>query len=402
MNLIIFEEKKIEVRTWYLCKANLLEYLEGLKPDFYDYAIQRRIVKNQYLDKLYTTIKTGEPIPIITLTYKDVCLQNGIDLSKSEILDGLQRSFRLWALLTISKNYQGEDYRKYALKLKETNPLFFDSGVVSTKLIKNLIETTEIYNIENIFRSYDIYFVIWTGLAEKEVIQKMLVLNAGQKAVSPTHQFELLFLHIYEEIKKNNNGIKLYREKDKEANNIKKGNRNIGDFMFSSIIVALQSFVEGKALRVSTEKLIDIEFEENNSETNFLLEEVFNRDFILFFLDEIHKLDEIISREPKGREWFSKDTTLSGIFAGIGSKIKLNSVENIYDSSKALFDKLNSKIDNQGINLDEFTKEYNGLSSRNINIGNFIRKAIMNYVIGLLSDNNPSWSIIFRSSAKDL
>ncbi|MCD7900736.1 MAG: hypothetical protein LUH22_12930 [Bacteroides sp.] len=408
MKLTIFEEKRIDNRTWYLCKANLLEYLEGLKPNFYDYAIQRRIVKNQYLDKLYTTIKVGEPIPVITLTHKELRLENDIenkskiDLHKSEILDGLQRSFRLWSLLTISKKYQGEDYRKYALKIKETNPLFFDSGVVSTKLIKNLIETSEIYNIENAFRYYDIYFVIWTGLTEKEIIQKMLVLNAGQKSVSPTHQFELLFLHIYEELKSNDIGIKLYREKDKEANNIKKGNRDIGELMFSSLIVALQSFVEGRPLRVSAEKMIDIEFDENNSEDNFIFEEVFNNKFILFFLNEIYKLDKIISQESKGKEWFSKDTTLSGIFAGIGSIVKLNSTENIYDSSKKTFELLNNKIENYTFNLGEFTKEYNELSSRNVNIGNFIRKAIMNYVIELLRNNEPNWSNIFKSSTKYL
>lgn len=172
--------------------------------------------------------------------------------------------------------------------------------------------------------------------------------------------------------------------------------------MFSSLIVALQSFVEGRPLRVSAEKMIDIEFDENNSEDNFIFEEVFNNKFILFFLNEIYKLDKIISQESKGKEWFSKDTTLSGIFAGIGSIVKLNSTENIYDSSKKTFELLNNKIENYTFNLGEFTKEYNELSSRNVNIGNFIRKAIMNYVIELLRNNEPNWSNIFKSSTKYL
>lgn len=401
MNLIIFEEKQVDHKRWLLCKANLLEYLEGLKPDFYDYAIQRRIVKNQYLDKLYATIKGGEPIPIITLTYNGENIEDvhyeGLNLHRTEILDGLQRSFRLWALLTISKNYKGEDYRKYAIKVKEEIPLFFDTGVISARLIKNLISTGEIYRIREVFNNYDVYFAIWAGLTEKEVIQKMLVLNAGQKSVSSTHQFELLFLHIYENIKSNPIGIKFYRERDKEANDIKKGNRNVGEFMFSSIIVALQSLIEGKTLRVSTKKLIDLEFEEsNNIDEELIFSEIFNTEFVLFFLEEIYRLDQIISNTPNGKEWFSKDTTLSGIFAGVGSLVDKSDTEKMNDQFQLLFDKLNAQVNHLSFNVEEFTTEYNRLASRSINIGTFIRRAIMNYTVKLIEGENPTWSDAFR------
>jgi hypothetical protein len=38
---------------------------------FYNFSIQRKIVKNQYLDTLVSTIKHGDPIPLITLTYNE-------------------------------------------------------------------------------------------------------------------------------------------------------------------------------------------------------------------------------------------------------------------------------------------------------------------------------------------
>ena len=81
--------------------------------------------------------------------------------------------------------------------------------------------------------------------------------------------------------------INLFREKDAKANEIKRGNRDIGEFMFSSIIVSLQSLVEGKPLRVSTEKLIDIEFQDNEETPDNIFNSVFNSEYIELFLKEI-------------------------------------------------------------------------------------------------------------------
>lgn len=408
MNLKILESKKIDNRTWYLCKGNLLEYLEELKPDFYDYAIQRKIVKNQYLDKLYSTVKTGDPIPTITLTYEEKVLDDitsdnaKIDLQKSEILDGLQRSFRLWTYLVVAKDYkknQDVNYREFAKLLKQKNPLFFDSGVITTRLIKMLIDTSEIDEVTEVLSNYEIYLTIWTGLSEKEIIQKMLVLNAGQKSVSKTHQFELLFLHFFESISESKLNIKLYREKDVNANDIKRGKRSIGEFMFSSTIVALQSFVEGKPLRVSTEKLIDHEFEEVEDTTESVYDLIFNSKFLVYYLERLIKIDETISsKEQNGMEWFSKDTSLSGVFAAIGSKIdfsEITSEQELYKITEKLFDTLITQINVQGLNLTEFTNEYNVLSSRSVNIGAFIRKVVMEYFIGLLDEENLTWNNIF-------
>jgi hypothetical protein len=405
MEIKILEKKEIQHRTWYLCKGNLKEYLEELKSEFYDYAIQRRIVKNQYLDKLYSTIQIGDPLPSITLTYKKDKLNEEkegvatIDLKLVEILDGLQRSFRLWSYLQASYYYSKSrtDYRTFAKELKEKNPLFFDTGVISTRLLKDLIETEEIEKICATFGSYDIYFTIWTGLTEKEVIQKMLLLNAGQKSVSKTHQFELLFLHFYETKKPLHNKINLFREKDAKANDIKRGNRDIGEFMFSSIIVSLQSLVEGKPLRVSTEKLIDIEFQDNEETPDNIFNSVFNNEYIKLFLTELYQLDELISsKEEKGKEWLSKDTSLSGLFAAVGKLIDFQDSENIDKQTISILDKLKKNISIQGLKLSEFTDEYNVLSSRSVNIGMFIRKVVMEFILNLIEGNPRNWKDVFN------
>jgi len=409
MKLEILDHKVIDHRTWYLCKGNLLEYLKALKPDFYDYAIQRKIVRNQYLDMLYTTIKAGDPIPTITLTYPKSKLDNinesdaEIDLLQTEILDGLQRSFRLWAYLKMAEEYKvagNQDYREFARSLKEKNRLFFDSGVLSTKVIKKLIEEKEVNQIQPVFQDFEVYFTIWSGLSEKEIIRKMLVLNAGQKSVSKTHQFELLFLHFYEDVVRQNNRVTLFREKDERANDVKTGKRSAGEFMFPSLIVALQSMVAGKPLRVSTEKLIEYEFEDDQETPEKTYDLVFNKDFLKYFLEKVRLLDDKIYDAEKtlGREWFSKDTTLSGVFAAIGSKISFTELTQEGQLEKQLDDMIDAlviKIGKGSLNLEQFTEEYNQFSSRSVNIGVFIRRVVMDFTLGLLTGSESTWKSAF-------
>jgi hypothetical protein len=402
----ILAYKNINDRNWYLCKGNLLEYLSNLKKDFYEFAIQRRIVKNQYLDSLYNTIKSGDPIPVLTLTFSGASLPNKsgtseLNMSNVEILDGLQRTFRLWAYKTLSEKYSGEKDKEivsFARKLKDMNPLLFESGVINTSLIRKMVADNEILNIANAFESFDIYFIVWAGLTEKEVVQKMLVLNAGQKAVSTTHQFELLFLHFFDQIKKSNIEIKLFREKDNLASEIKNGRRKPGYFMFSSFIVGLQSFVEQKPLRVSTEDPIGIGSEEESDP--ILYDLVFNIEYLNVFISLLVSLDNTIFEKEgtPGLEWFVKETTLAGVLAAVGSSIKFREIRTaaeLKDQSIEAFAKLEKAVRTKGFKVEIYRMEFANISSRAINFGTFIRKTTMEYTTTLLSNELPDWHDLF-------
>ena len=400
----ILDSKSIDHRKWYLCKGNLKDYLENLKEEFYHFAIQRRIVRNQYLDQIYQTIKDGDPIPIVTLTNKVSKLNIGpdnytsIDLKNIEVLDGLQRTFRLWAYLNVAKLYnkdQDSNPRDFSRKVKGQYPLFFDTGVISTKLIRELIDKDLITDIIGIFSKFEIYFVIWCNLSPEEVIKKMLLLNAGQKAVSKTHQFELLFLHFYNEIDSANSHIELFREKDTDANRIKRGERNIGQFMFSSIIIGLQSFVDRKPQRVSTDDLFIFD---DDKDEDLIYKLVFNTEYLNLYLTELYELDQVIDKQQGGKEWFVKDTSISGVLAAVGDYIDLDegwSKDKLYKETKRGFAELKSTVQSKGLQLNEFTNQYNELSSRSVNIGTFIRKVVFEYISKLINGENASWTAVF-------
>jgi len=411
-NTIILEKRKINDTNWIICKGKLWDYLDTLRPKFYDFIIQRKIVKNQYLDTLFNTVKKNEPIPFITLTYKERINTEKMNINsftfemdKIEILDGLQRSFRLWSYMKIYLEYERHPIDKildFVRKIKEDNEikLMFDSGVMSTTIIKNLISNTEMQTIKHLFSRFEIYFIVWSGLTDKEIIEKMLILNAGQKQVSNVHQYELLFMHIWNEIKPNSK-IVIIKENDTRASSVKRGNREIGEFMFSSIIVSLMSYISKKPLRVSTQKLIKEEFEEETSSP--LFEKVFTQTFMDEYLDNLMKIDEIIYEKENqlGKSWFVKDTTMSGIFSAVGKKIDINEYwtqDELKDFALEGFESLRKAILSKGLKLKEFEHEYDSFSSRNVNIGDFIRKVISKFTEELLNGNNPTWKEIFNKS----
>lgn len=413
-SLKVLDHKDLNDREWVLCKGNLNDYLNSLKPEFYNFSIQRKIIENQYLDTLVSTVKDGDPLPMITLTHNSprLNIQIGgdmlLDMHHVEILDGLQRTFRLWAHNQLVKEFYHsgiDDPGTFAKVIKEKYPIFFDTGIVTYGKIKNLFENNEFETIRNAYSNFEVYFIVWLNLSPKRVIHKMLVLNAGQKSVTITHQFELLFLYLWEDLQKELKGeIRLFREKDKEAFAIKRGKREVGDYLFSSIIVGLRSFIEKKPVRVSVDDLDVTELLNESSEFP-LNENIFNPDFITIYLRYLKDLDAAVVEKygEEGSKWFVKDTTLSGLLAGIGSFAEIHdefSTNMLIDSYVENIKRLIDKVYTFGLNLEQFTAEYNMLSSRSVNIGYFIRNVIKDYTVKLLSGNNPTWSEVFSSNYK--
>lgn len=413
MKLKILDCKNLDDRYWLLCRGNLMEYLENLKKEFYTFSIQRKIVKNQYLDTLITTIKQKDPIPLITLTYNNKDLKPNvgedinINMENIEILDGLQRTFRLWAHYILIKEFEEKnisDPTIFAKEIKNKYPIFFDTGILTLGKVKNFYSEKEFPKIKDAFKDFDIYFIVWVNLSPKKVIHKMLVLNAGQRSVSKTHQFELLFLYLWEDLQKENLGILLYREKDEQANKIKAGERKIGEYMFSSVIVSLRSYLEKKPLRVSIDDLDVTELSQEESSPG-INEEIFSAEFIRSFLNHIKEIDESVIQidGEEGKKWFVKDTSLSGILAGLGEHVGVNnsmSIDQLQSITETGFAKLLLQTNKIGFKLTEFKEQYNILSSRSVNIGNFIRKVVMSYTTTLLNDEEPSWEKIFKSNLK--
>jgi len=414
MELKVLKLEKIRGdKHWLIGSGNLSDYLKEVdadKENKFSFEVQRKIVKNIYLDKILDTIELNEPIPFITLTakIKDMSKRDSLNLKDFDILDGLQRTYRLWAYWKIYERIRktknnNNDIKALTKELRSNFPEFFEKGIINSKILKILFNNKEI--LKKVFDGYEIYFVIWTNLSEEEIIRKMLILNAGQRPVSSKHQFELIFLHLLREIDTilNEKGIKIYREKDSEFNKLKKV-RNVGEFAFSTLITSLLSLATGKPQRVSTELIYKYDLTEEEKSLSYA-QDIFSKEFVVSILEKLLKMDNKYKDDPNTLVWLGKDTTLTGLFAAVGRYIKLDT-KNVYysafprDGVTRSLDLLIKRLPNN-LNLNEFNKYYDSLAGRTLNIGTYIRKVVQYYIYRILENKKVSWREAFEYVEKE-
>lgn len=419
MKIQILDIKTVKGKTWILGKGKLMDYLSALRDDFFEFSVQRRIVNNAYLDHIYDSVISGAPFPPITLTYQDKidCNSHGaieLDEKKVEILDGLQRTYRLWVILSIKRvidQTEDKSLKAIAKTLKEDKEgsIIIQNSFVTPKLIKKLLEIqpdnkSYIDILMECYSSFDIYFNIWTQQDDSEVVHRMLLLNAGQKQVSSTHQFELLFLHFFEDQKLNyNQNVTLVREKDARFRKVQRGKRQKGEFLMSSIVIALQSFINGRQLRIATVNKINLD--DNKLLNHDKLEQYFNAEALSVFINCVYKLGDRLRSDSKDKswlyiKWYGKDTTLSGIFGAMGSFLLENKGYADVNSIDELIAKITAIQD--PFQIDNYYEAYNSkVASSQVNVGNVIRKAIFNYTKDLLNEGNPDWDKYFERKKDD-
>lgn len=219
----------------------------------------------------------------------------------------------------------------------------------------------------------------------------MIILNAGQKQMNLNHQFELMYMRLFSENTFDHEDIKVLRSKDGKIRN-----RKIGEYALSSVIIGIQSLVNAKPMRLSRDMLYqDTDF--NSDMPLPSVENLFTRNFVQGYLDLLYELDKKISANQEDSDWFAKDTTLSGMMAGIGEAIKMLNIgsNNLLDGLKTCIDKIQNIDD---FSLNEYKQSYDGLSSVKINIGLIVRKAIMYYTSDLLVDGRQTWSKAFKKA----
>lgn len=396
LNLCILDSKQVsEMKKWYLAKSALYDYLKALKTDFYAFDIQRKIVKNVYLDDILDTIKKGDPLSLITLISEqtiNIEENHNINMDTIEIIDGLQRSMRLWAILKVVEEFIDNDsleirefYIHFKNKYKELDFLF-KLGILSLSVINTIIKSDPNEILEK-FKTYEIYFALWTGLNQYDVIEKMLILNAGQKSVSVIHQFELMFLHTLKSITSRER-LNIVRERDTNYNDVKTGNREVGQFTFYALVICLASMAEGKAIRAGVEGIKQVserkEEEDDILKSRYL--KIFNVGFLTQFEQNLYLLDQKFY-DLNAAKWFGKDTTLAGLGAAIGS---YHGIEDFNEIFQNILNNMPNNFDTYG-----FEEEYNRIAGKSVNIGMVIRKASQLYFSAILNNESPSWEKIF-------
>lgn len=389
------EEKEDKSIKCLLCEGNLQEYIEALPEGFMKYDIQREIVSNRYLDKIIDTIIAKQHIPSIILV-TDGEVESDLDrinISEFRILDGLQRSYRLKVIndtfkLVIDEINKGADlFNKGGFKLaqeyKEKLAQINSSSSIFNKIIQSLNRDykQDISKFTDNFLEQRQWFEVWYGLTLQDEVDKMLLFNAGHRAVSNKHQLELLFLRLLPNIENITNGnvkIKIYRDKNISAMKFAK-TREVGQYHFSNILSGALAYVIKKPVTINNKLVIDVQ-EGNNSFDNI---EMINYAFISKMMEFLVQLDILISNQYQelGTLWLGRDTVIIGLFAALGNVTKQT------EDPKVVFDKLVGIIkgNDSVLNLHEYEDLRGNLDLSQVNIGHKTKNAVFCAICEMLN-----------------
>lgn len=406
MRLEIYTEKKSNDNTCYLCGCTLKEYVEKIPDQYMVYEVQRGIVPNVYLDKIIETILNNDNIPTITLISKEMQKEKDNDkdimlLHEFKILDGLQRTYRIksiWESLKLFNNIEDKSEliklsklrlaKKYKSQLKEAN-----SDVKIFDRIINEYKTEG--NTDRFMKYFDNniqWFEIWEGLSPEEEIDKMLILNAGHKAMTVRHQLELLYLNVLpylDSICKDEGVSNIIREKEK-TDTVYSKERKVGEYYFSHLISATLAFDECKPKTTNTDLIKKIQEDNSNGEYKSInLNYELIKSVLKFWIRLDKRLDSIYG--DLGAKWLSRETVIVGIFAALGRYSK--------EVEKFVFDDFIDKItNNEVLNIDKYDISKNAnMDISKINIGSVTKKAVFNAIYDLISGSISSikWDAYF-------
>lgn len=372
--------------TCFLVKASLKDYLESL-PDTYDeFDIQRSIVKNNYLDRLFETVFEKKHIPLIVLLGKVLKRDKDfVSFKEIKILDGLQRTYRLKAIFNYIQLIESNpeiisltslELRKF---LRNNFSEKIDSGVFNSILERKKNDPS--LDLLSFLDNKTQWFEVWTELDVNDQIEKMLILNAGQKPVSIRHQIELLFLNIYDALMQDFPGIVLYRDKDKIPASLAK-EREPGTYVFSSVIAAYLSFYEASPVSISQSLVSDLQL---SGEKEILREMKISKELIYEVVASLIEIDKCLEKHHglSGVTWLSREANVSGMFGAFGLAL----INSKFNSLSEIVNHLKKHMKDFSIAGQDSLRTTVNMSK--VNVGVYHRKIVSDYVYKFLTSSNP-------------
>lgn len=402
-----------EKKGCYLCSINLYDYLKDLGDDFDKFDIQRKIVNNKYLDSLARTVFTNEHIPVITLVVLNKPFNSHVEkeiyIEKFRILDGLQRTWRLNAIKKLSEwliaNFKTNECIKNNFVdgnirnlQKEKRQEIIDCGVADFKQAKDIarqiIGTVGIENVDSCLKKKEQWFEIWYGLNTDEIVNKMLLLNAGHKNVTMRHQVELLYYDWFE-IFSNATGINIIRDKDAESPVKFVAERSIKTYRFSDLVMATIAFIDGKYKKIQSAFVEEVYL---NTENDERLGQ--NAEFYKQVMKFIGDIDVLLYEEYNdvGRIWFGRENNIEAFMGAVGKYCwEKCSKEEVGTALASAYQKIYCKIDLLNLQVFEQGKEF--LSFSKINIGQATKVIVydvFNEILNDITESKIDWKHKFQ------
>lgn len=334
--------KAVDVRTGttvIYAKADIATYASLIGSNFDNFIIQRRRVKHKAYARMRQDIIDGALLPAITLAVKKEFIPdiiaatgNAVEIARLlsipdriNILDGLQRTHTLIDVL------------KDGIQLHKDQTILLE---------------------------------FWLEEDIRNLIYRIIVLNAGQKPMSMRHQIELLFYSTIDILEKSIPGLEVFTERDEARRNLPK------KYSLERLSLAYYAYLT-KSPEIDKDNLVAQQLQEDEilAEGEQRFGEKFDRfsKLLKYFtlLDE--KFFEVYKNE--GLAWIGSESVMLSFFAAAANfETKVDGQKRIDAALEKLLGQFISGEDPMA--LEEYRQILGSVNVRRVNVGFATRKLL--------------------------
>ncbi|NES18001.1 MAG: hypothetical protein F6K41_03520 [Symploca sp. SIO3E6] len=298
------------------------------------------------------------------------------DLKKGALLPAITLAVKLDKvneLLPLLEN-KNPDYKALAQELSQPGLVNILDGLQRTYILKEIVEDED--GLSSNF-SQGVLVEFWFETDIRNLIYRIIVLNAGQKPMSMKHQIDLLFM-TFKDIIERDLDIKIYTNKQT------KQRAQPRNYALDRIAAAYQCFItrspEVEKQNIIAQRLLEDKVLNSKKEE---LGEKFDQ--FQKYLKIYANLDQEICRIykknsqielPNGMTWFGSENVIKSFFAAIASS---NSSERVDKALNVLVGKLKDSMEEYDpLDLKTLQQIQKGFNPVKLNIGLATRKLLAN------------------------
>lgn len=327
--------------------------LDIVGKDFGDFEIQRRREKHRAYDRLKRDLKAGALLPSIILA-----------VDPERVPD-------------LKQMFAESRWDELALELQEEGGVNILDGLQRTYIIQDLVNDGVEFMPQHMQ-----HLEFWLEESTDNLVYRMIVLNAGQKAMSMRHQVELLFSTLKERLKAKVPGLIILSEKEGARRSKPRS------YPLDRLATSYQAYVT-KSPEISRENIVAQELVEaevlDSSEQE--LTEQFNS--FVDLLSDFAILDDHVCRIyperdkeagiPTGASWLGSDNVMLSFFAAY-AQFSLGTESHAKRAAEALVELKaivsEAAVDTDPMGLATLTQLQKGLSPRKYNVGFATRRLL--------------------------
>jgi len=324
-------------------KSDIPTYLEIVGDEFDEFDIQRKRVQHKAYARMKEDIKAGTLLPAVTLAIKS-------------------------GLVDEAENLIGKP-DDLAVMISRRGSVNILDGLQRTHILKDIGESGHRF-----LQDQTMLLEIWIEPQIKNLIYRIIVLNAGQKPMSMRHQMELLFYSTKEILENRIQGLEIFTERDESRRTRAK------KYPLDRVSLAYYAFIT-KAHEVNKDNIVAQQLQEDEVLSQGV--ESFGERFERFseIFTSFSRIDQLAEGRygKAGVSWVGSENFMLGFFAAsANADSRADGAQLVSESLAMLITRLEDPKYADPLGFEQHQRVSSGIDSRKSNVGYATRKLAFN------------------------